>query len=131
MTEDAPVPCTQEPSDAAWRRAGEIAAQILENLAERDLRAAAPLPSAASTKHKRPRWNGGESQKGALQMLTEILSIAAPLRVTTADASSQSTVGVGSPAGASGATDRGAAGALAPIALGARRCAACTGGDAA
>ena len=30
-----------EPSDAAWRRAGDIAARILENLAQRDARAAA------------------------------------------------------------------------------------------
>lgn len=35
-----------EPSDAAWRRAGDIAARILENLAQRDARAAtANLPT--------------------------------------------------------------------------------------
>lgn len=31
--------CPKEPSDAAWERAGDVAAQILTNLAERDARA--------------------------------------------------------------------------------------------
>lgn len=35
------VPSRREPSDAAWRRSGDIAARILENLAQRDARAAA------------------------------------------------------------------------------------------
>lgn len=35
------VTCSREPSDAAWRKSGEVAARILENLAERDARAQA------------------------------------------------------------------------------------------
>ena len=34
-----------EPSAAAWRRSGDVAARILENLAQRDARAAANLPT--------------------------------------------------------------------------------------
>ncbi|AZS46639.1 hypothetical protein [Microbacterium oxydans] len=37
----AAVMAHTEPSDAAWRRSGDIAARILENLAQRDARAAA------------------------------------------------------------------------------------------
>jgi len=38
-----------EPSDAAWRRFGDTAARVLQNLAERDAEAAAraATPSAA------------------------------------------------------------------------------------
>ncbi|WP_205829337.1 phage antirepressor KilAC domain-containing protein [Microbacterium sp. B19(2022)] len=35
------VKARNEPSDAAWRRSGDIAARILENLAQRDARSAA------------------------------------------------------------------------------------------
>lgn len=35
---DVIVTCPREPSDAAWKRSGEVAARILESLAERDLR---------------------------------------------------------------------------------------------
>lgn len=35
------VTCSHEPSDAAWERFGDIAARILESLAERDARAEA------------------------------------------------------------------------------------------
>ncbi|WP_337004032.1 MULTISPECIES: hypothetical protein [unclassified Microbacterium] len=37
-----------EPSDAAWRRSGDIAARILENLAQRDARAAAERESSSA-----------------------------------------------------------------------------------
>jgi len=37
-----------EPSDAAWRRSGDIAARILENLAQRDARAAAEREPSSS-----------------------------------------------------------------------------------
>ncbi|WP_162238882.1 hypothetical protein [Microbacterium sp. Leaf320] len=37
----AAVIARTEPSDAAWRRSGDVAARILESLAQRDARAAA------------------------------------------------------------------------------------------
>jgi hypothetical protein len=45
------VTCSREPSDTAWRHFGDVAARILENLAERDLRAAAAL-DRTSTDHR-------------------------------------------------------------------------------
>ena len=48
------VLCSREPSDAAWRHFGDVAARILENLAERDLRASAALDGAAPTDSDRP-----------------------------------------------------------------------------
>lgn len=49
---DAIATCSREPSDRAWRNFGDVAARILENLAERDARAAAKAestPGAAAT----------------------------------------------------------------------------------
>ena len=45
------VPSRREPSDAAWRRSGDVAARILENLAQRDARAAAAQPDARQSTH--------------------------------------------------------------------------------
>ncbi|MCK2031232.1 hypothetical protein [Microbacterium galbinum] len=47
-----------EPSDAAWRRAGDIAARILENLAQRDARAAAANP---------PTGEIGDAPRGSVE----------------------------------------------------------------
>lgn len=41
------IPSRREPSDAAWRKSGDIAARILENLAQRDAREAAARPAEA------------------------------------------------------------------------------------